>query len=186
MRQTEYQVHELFTKRWSPRAMNSSVTKEELLTILEAARWAPSSYNNQPWRFIYALKGTKDFEKMSGLLFEGNAWAKNAGALVLVISKKTFDMNGKPYNTYSLEAGSAWQNAALQATHMGLSTHGMGGFDYEKARKEYEVPEDFSVEMMFAVGKQTSKEELPEPLREMEAPSNRKPLSEIAFEGKLN
>ena len=185
MRKTNYEINALFLKRWSPRAMSGDVSEEELMRVLEAARWAPSSFNNQPWRFIYGLKKTKEFEKLSSLLFEGNNWALKAGALVLIISKKTFDRNSKPYNTYSLEAGSAWQNAALQATDMGLYAHGMGGFDYEKARKEFGVPEDYNVEMMFAIGKLGDKEELPKELANKEAPSDRKPLNEIVFKGKF-
>ena len=185
-RNPEYKINDIFLKRWSPRAIAGKITKEELLTMLEAGRWAPSSYNNQPWRFIYGLFGTESFEKLSSLLFDGNSWAKSSGALVLVISKKTFDRNGKEYKTHSLEAGSAWQNVALQGIHMNIYTHGMGGFDYEKAREVFSIPKEYSVEMMFAVGKSSSKEDLSENLAEMETPNNRKPLKEIAFEGVFN
>ena len=185
VRKAEYPVDELFLDRWSPRAMSGeALTEEELLTLFEAARWAPSSYNNQPWRMLYARRETEHWPAFLGLLVEGNrAWAKDAAALVLFVSKETFDFNGQPYPTHSFDAGAAWENLALQATLMGLVTHGMQGFDYERARTELRIPEGFRVEAMVADGRPGDPAKLPEKAREREKPSDRKPLSEIICEG---
>src|SRR3954468_20690248 len=179
VRKAEHGVEELFVDRWSPRALSGeSVTEEELLKLFEAARWAPSSYNNQPWRILYARRDTEHWDTFLGLLVEGNrVWAKDAGALVLFVSKETFDFNGQPYPTHSFDTGAAWENLALQATRMGLVTHGMQGFDYERARTELNIPEGFRVEAMIAVGRPGDPAKLPEKVREREKPSDRKPLS---------
>ena len=186
--QAQHPVDELFLDRWSPRAMSGEgVTDEELMTLFEAARWAPSSYNNQPWRILYARRETEQWPVFFGLLVEGNrAWAKAAAALLLFVSKETFDFNGKPYPTHSFDTGAAWENLALQATMLGLVTHGMQGFDYERARSELNIPEGFRVEAMIAVGRPGDPAQLPESLREREGPSGRKALSEITCEGAFN
>jgi nitroreductase len=186
--QAQHPVDELFLDRWSPRAMSGEpLTEEELMTLFEAARWAPSSYNNQPWRILYARRETENWETFLNLLVEGNrAWAKDAAALLLFVSKETFDFNGQPYPTHSFDTGAAWENLALQATMVGLVTHGMQGFDYERARSELNVPEGFRVEAMIAVGRPGDPAQLPEPIRAREAPSGRKPLSEITCEGAFN
>jgi nitroreductase len=186
--QTQNPVDELFLDRWSPRALSGeSVTDEELMTLFEAARWAPSSYNNQPWRILYARRETEQWPVFFNLLVEGNqAWAKDAAALLLFVSKETFDFNGKPYPTHSFDTGAAWENLALQATMLGLVTHGMQGFDYERARTELHIPEGFRVEAMIAVGHPGDPAQLPEKMREREAPSGRKTLSEITCEGAFN
>lgn len=186
-RKATYPIDEQFTKRWSPRAMaGEELSDSELLSLFEAARWAPSSYNNQPWRFMYAKRGTKEWDDFFGLMVEFNqSWTKNASALVVVLSKKTFDFNGKPAQTHSFDTGAAWMSLALQATKQGLITHGMQGFDYDKAKNVLNVPEDYNVEAMIAIGKQADKKLLPKELQEKEEPSDRKPLAEIAWEGKF-
>jgi nitroreductase len=188
MQDAQNPVDELFLDRWSPRAMSGEgLSEEELMTLFEAARWAPSSYNNQPWRILYARRETAQWPAFFGLLVEGNqAWAKDAGVLLLFVSKETFDFNGKPYPTHSFDTGAAWENLALQATKLGLATHGMQGFDYERARTELNIPEGFRVEAMIAVGHPGDPAQLPERLREREAPSGRKSLSEITCEGAFN
>lgn len=184
-RKPEYDVDEIFFNRWSPRAMSGEeISEDELMTLFEAAKWAPSSFNNQPWRFLYARRNTENWLPFFNLLAEFNqAWAKNASALIVITSKKTFEHNGKPARTHSFDAGAAWQNLALQGSARGLGVHGMQGFDYDKAREVLNVPDDCEVEAMVAVGKPGNKEELPEKLREREFPSARKKLSEIVFEG---
>lgn len=186
--ETEHPVDELFLDRWSPRALSGeTVSDEELMTLFEAARWAPSSYNNQPWRILYARRDTEYWGAFFDLLVEGNRnWVKDAAALLLFVSKETFDFNGKPYPTHSFDTGAAWENLALQATMLGLVTHGMQGFDYERARAELNIPEGFRVEAMVAVGRPGDPARLPEKLREREAPSGRKTLSEITCEGAFN
>ena len=185
-RKTEYKADKLFPNRWSPRAMSGAVTKDELMTLFEAARWAPSSYNNQPWRFLYSINGTKNWNKFFNLLVDFNKmWVKNAGALILVISKKTFDHNGELSITHSFDSGAAWQNLALQGSITGLVVHGMQGFDYVKAKTELNIPDEYDVEAMIAVGKSGKKEDLPKEIQEREFPSDRKKISEIAFEGEF-
>jgi len=188
MQDAQYPVDELFLDRWSPRAMSGEgLSDEELMTLFEAARWAPSSYNNQPWRILYARRDTGQWETFFNLLVEGNqSWAKDAAALLLFISKETFDFNGQPYPTHSFDTGAAWENLALQATMLGLVTHGMQGFDYERARAELNIPEGFRVEAMIAAGRPGDPAQLPESLRAREAPSGRKALSEITCEGAFN
>ena len=186
-RKPEYSVGPLFINRWSPRAMSGEETShEEMMSLFEAARWAPSSYNNQPWRFVWARRGTEHWDRLFGLLAEGNkVWAKNAAVLVVVVSKTTFDHNGKPARTHSFDAGAAWENLALQGTAMGLVVHGMQGFSYERAKEVLGVPDDHQVEAMIAVGRPGKVEDLPQELQSREYPSPRKELAEIAFEGKV-
>jgi len=183
----EFKVHDIFTNRWSPRAMSGEGIKdEELMSLFEAAKWAPSSYNNQPWRFIYAKKGGAYWETFFNLLTEGNkVWAKNAAVLILVASKKTFDYNEKPSITHSFDTGAAWENIALEGSINGFVVHGMQGFDYEKAKKDLKITDEYTVEMMIAVGKPGRKKDLPEKLQESEFPSNRKKLKDIVFEGEF-
>ena len=155
------------------------------MTLFEAARWAPSTSNIQPWRFIYALSGTPEFDTLFSFLIPFNQdWVKKAGALVVTISKKTRD-SGKENPTHSFDAGSAWENLALQASEMNLVAHGMAGLDYKLAKEKLAVPDDYNVEMMIAIGRPGKVEDLPEPMREREAPSDRKPLEEIVFKGKF-
>jgi nitroreductase len=162
------------------------LSDEELMALFEAARWAPSSYNNQPWRFIYAKRNTESWNKLFNLLAEGNKiWAKDSAALVVLISRKNFEFNEKPSITHQLDAGAGWENLALEACFRGFVTHGMEGFDYQRARQELGIPENYDVMAMIAIGKRGgSKENLPPKLRDMEFPNNRKPLNEIVMEGK--
>jgi nitroreductase len=184
-READYPVEDLFTDRWSPRAMSGEeISEDDLMTLFEAARWAPSSYNNQPWRILYARRNTRHWQLFLDLLVEGNrVWAKTAAALLLFVSKTTFDFNGQTYPTYSFDTGAAWENLALQGWLKGLVVHGMQGFDYERARTELKIPEGFRVEAMAAVGKPGDVEALPEKLREREIPSGRRRLAETICEG---
>lgn len=186
MRQPEYPIEPLILNRWSPRAMSGeSLTDEELMPLFEAARWAPSSYNAQPWRFIFAKRETEHWKPLFELLVEFNqSWANHAAVLALIISHKVFERNGKPSDTHSFDAGAAWENLALEGSARGLVIHGMQGFDYEKAKSVCNIPDDFQVEVMVAIGKLGKKEDLPEGARQKETPSMRKPLSEIVMEGK--
>jgi nitroreductase len=183
-RKPENNVDEIFINRWSPRAMSGEEIDEAMLmTLFEAARWAPSSNNNQPWRFIYARRNTPCWNTIFGLMNEGNqVWAKNAAVLMVVISKTTFD-SGKPARTHSYDTGAAWVSLALQGSLSNLVVHGMQGFDYDRAKKELQVPDDYQVEAMIAIGKHGNKEDLPDYQQEREFPSARKSISEIAMEG---
>ena len=184
-RKATHPIDPLILNRWSPRAMTGEeIADADLMSLFEAARWAPSSYNNQPWRFLYAKRNTQHWQKFFDLMVEFNqGWAKNASVLVVVVSKKTFDHNSNPSHTHSFDAGAAWENCALEGSRRGLVVHGMEGFDYNKARTVLNVPDDYSVEAMIAIGKRAPKESLPEQMQEREVPSQRKPLNEIIMEG---
>jgi len=184
-RTPQYPVHPIIVNRWSGRAMSGeSVTDQELFSLFEAARWAPSSYNNQSWRFIYAKRDTPSWKTLFNLLVPFNQdWAKNASVLIVAFSKTTFDHNGKPARTHAFDTGAAWENLALQGVSMGLVVHGMEGFDYEKAKKDLKIPDDYEVHAMIVVGKPGKKEDLPPELQERETPSDRKPITQFIFEG---
>jgi nitroreductase len=184
-RKTEYDINDVFLNRYSPRAMSGeAVSKQELMILLEAARWAPSSMNAQPWRFIYTMKGSPDFDLFLPFIFEKNRiWSKNASALIVVISKNNLD-DGSFSIPHSFDTGAACENLALQVTKMGLVSHAMGGIDKNIVKKELEISDDYTVEIMIAIGKPGKIDDLPEALREREKPSDRKALAEISFEGK--
>ena len=184
-RQADHPVGKLFVKRWSPRAMSGEPFSEsEILTLFEAGRWAPSTYNEQEWRFLYARRDTPQWSTFFDLLVEGNqAWCKDAAMLVVILAKKTFTQNGKPNPVHLFDVGAAFENIALQGTVMDLVVHGMQGFDFDKARTDLKVPDDFAVAAMFAAGKPAPVDVLPEKLREREKPTGRKPVSEIICEG---
>ena len=186
-REAPYNINPIFVNRWSPRSMTGEeISHDDLMGLFEAARWAPSSYNNQPWRFIYAKRNTENWDRIYSLMVEGNKiWAKNASVLVVVVSRKDFEYNEKPARTYQFDAGSAWENLALEATSRGLATHAMQGFDYDKAKVDLEVPENFDVMAMIAIGKRGQKESLPSNLQKNEYPTDRKPLQEIVMEGRF-
>ena len=184
-RKADYPIQDYILNRWSPRAMSGEpLSDEEIMTIFEAARWAPSSYNNQPWRFIYAKRDTEHWQTLFDLMGEFNqSWAKNAGVLVVVVSAKNFEYNAKPSVTHAFDTGAAWENLALQTNSMGLVAHGMEGFDYDKAKQVLGVPDDYEVYAMIALGRPGKIEDLPQDLQEKEKPSERKSLDEIIMEG---
>ena len=188
-RKSDYPIHEKFLNRWSPRAFTGEpITQEELLTMLEAARWAASSYNSQPWRFLYALRETAAWERFLNLLVPFNqSWAKDASALVFLISKSTMRSprsgNEVLSPTHSFDAGTASGYFALQASLMGWYVHGMVGFDANRAFEELSVPKGYTVEAVYAVGRIADPAGLPEELRTRDVPSDRRSLGELAFEG---
>ncbi|HEX4696499.1 MAG TPA: nitroreductase family protein [Candidatus Udaeobacter sp.] len=185
IRKADHQIESLLIDRWSPRAMSGEdISREELMRLFEAARWAPSSFNAQQWRALYARRGTEHWQTFFDLLVDANkAWAKNAAVLVVFISRKKFEHDEEPSITHSYDAGAAWENFALQGFHQGLVVHGMQGFDYDRARAELRIPDEFEVEAMAAVGRPGSKESLPENLQARESPNDRRKLSESVFEG---
>lgn len=178
-------VHELIRARWSPRAFSSrEVSTGDLKTILEAARWAASSYNEQPWRFLVARKSDPAaYQKFLNLLVPANqAWAKTAPVLLIMVAKRTFSHTGSP-NLYAVhDTGQALANLFLQATALGLHAHGMAGYDRERARKELGIPDDYDFGAAVALGYLGSPDDLPEQHRKSElAKRTRKPLNEIVF-----
>jgi len=183
----EHKILDLILNRWSPRAMSGeAISNEELMSLFEAARWAPSSFDNQPWRFIYATRDSKHWNTFFNLLGDFNqSWCKNASVLMVVISADNFSLNNKPSRTHSFDTGAAWENLALQGYSQGLVVHGMEGFDYDRAKKELNIPADYTVEAMIAIGKPGPITVLPEALQKREELSDRKKIEEFVFEGEF-
>jgi nitroreductase len=188
-RTADYPIDPLFLQRWSPRSFTGMPIPEyELFTMLEAARWAPSAFNSQPWRFIYARRDTEPWPRLLGLLTESNQlWARNAAVLLILVSKTTVPSRGAeqevPSWSHSLDAGAAWCSLALQAQRSGWAAHGMVGFDKERAAKELGVPKGFRVEIAIAIGQRGDKSLLSEALQAREAPNDRTPMRELVGEG---
>jgi nitroreductase len=185
-------VHELIRARWSPRSFSKrEISNEDLKTVLEAARWAASSFNEQPWRFIVARKSDGPaYEKLLNLLVPFNqAWAKTAPVLIIMAAKKTFSQNGSP-NYYALhDTGAALAHMFLQATALGFHGHGMAGFDRERARTELNIPDDYDVAAAAAFGYLGPPDdlELEERYKAAElAKRQRNPLDQLAFGGSWN
>ena len=185
VRHADHPIETLFLDRWSPRAMSGEpISEAELLILFEAAHWAPSSGNSQPWRFLYARRDTEHWPLFFDLLVEGNrTWCHKAAALIVFISRTTHAESGRQLVTHSYDTGSAWMSLALQGWMRGLVVHGMAGFDYARARTTLAVPDDFSVEAMAAVGRPGPKEDLAPQHLQREFPSPRKPVAELVFAG---
>ncbi|MEE9218289.1 MAG: nitroreductase family protein [Acidobacteriota bacterium] len=186
-RVAEAAVDPMFLERWSPRAFSSKPIPEETLrSLFEAARWAPSCYGEQPWLFLYAAK-KEDLDLFRGLLVEGNrVWADRAPVLAFVFARRAFSRNDKPNRWAAFDAGAAWMSLALQARKVGLYTHGMGGFHEDKVYLTLNVPkEKYQAMAGIAIGYAGEPAELPSELREIEKPNSRKPLPQMAIEGRL-
>lgn len=184
-RQADHPIDPIFTKRWSPRSFEDKEVSDEVLkSLFEAARWAPSSANVQPWRFVYA-KTAEDRERFLSFLNDGNKiWCKYAPVLAVIIGQKKWKVGGKDINpTFQFDTGTAWGYLALEAAHQGLFAHGMGGFSREKVKEELKISDEFEVIAMVAIGYHGKKENLPEGLQEREVPSGRKKVEEFAMEG---
>ncbi len=183
----EFDCSDMFVTRWSPRALtHENVNKDILMKLFEAARWAPSSYNEQPWRIIYALNGEKGWSEIYESMVEFNqSWTKTAGALLVICSTKTFSKNNKENRHNGFDAGSAWMSIALEAQKLGLYAHGMAGFDTEKIRKSFSIPNDVEIYALVAIGGLGKKEDLPSEMQEQEILSSRKKVEDFAFEGEF-
>jgi len=178
----------LFVERWSPRAFDGSdLPQEDLDVMLEAASWAASAFNYQPWRFPYAHRADGEVfaSFLSALVPFNQSWAKDASALVFAVSDEAMrgESGARPNHSHSFDTGAAWANLALQATALGYHTHGMTGLDFDRAAEVLNLPEGFRVEAAIAIGRQAPAETLPEGLREREVPTPRKPLGEFAWSG---
>ncbi len=188
VRRAEFPIDPQFVGRWSPRAFDgTALAPADLMCLFEAARWAPSAFNVQPWRFLYATRDDEQWQRFLGLLVPFNqSWARNAGALIIVLSDSlTTDPDGglKQSHSNSFDAGAAWGNLALQAYRMGLHSHAMTGIDLDAVRNTLSVPERYRVECSIAVGRIGNATTLPESLRGREMPSGRRTVAEIAFAG---
>jgi|SRR5579883_249503 len=185
-RNSDFLIDPMFLDRWSPRAFgDDKISENELFTLLEAARWAPSAFNTQPWHFIYARRATPAFDRLLNLLIEFNrSWAKRAAALIVIVSEKAPGPDKSVHShSHSFDAGAAWGFLALQALRLGWHTHGMTGIDFTRAAKELAVPDTHRLEAALAIGRLGDKSLLPEKLRAREEPSQRKPLAAIISEG---
>ena len=182
----DHAIHELLARRWSPRAFSDRpVEIEKLQRLFEAARWAPSSNNAQPWRFVFSKKEEgMDYDRLLGCLLEGNKkWAHRAPVLMLSVAKLTFD-DGTPNRHAWHDVGLATENLFLQATAMGLAMHPMAGFHIDKARTEVKIPSDFEPVAMIALGYPGDLSFLPEYLRERELkPRSRDASATFVFSG---
>lgn len=182
-------IHDLITKRWSCRAFdaNKPVSHDQVISLVEAARWAPSCFGDEPWRFIVwnRNRDATAWQKAFDCLVEWNQnWVKNAPVLALVVANSIFRKNGKPNAWGQYDSGAAAENFCLQAVSLGLMAHQMGGFDADRIRREFGVPEQFSCMAMIAVGYQGEETVLNDELKELElAPRERTPLGEHFFEG---
>jgi nitroreductase len=187
-RKADHPIEAQFIDRWSQRAFSGEPIPDSVLfTVLEAARWAPSGGNAQPWRFIYSRKGSPSWDTFVAFLKPGNQrWAPQASALILIVSQ-THKLRGVVVKaeSHSFDAGAAWAHLALQAHALGWSTRAIGGFEKDQARQALGVPDDYALEAVVALGRPDSdaKAKLPQELQEREFPSPRLPLQELAFEG---
>ncbi|MNI18863.1 malonic semialdehyde reductase [compost metagenome] len=183
-RQADHAVHPIFINRWSPRAYSNQLVSDDVLhTVLEAARWAPSSNNIQPWRFIIA-KTEEQLKIFQSFINPNNRlWSDHAPILIVLASNK-LNANGGPNGAHAFDTGAAWGSLALQASLLGLITHAIGGFDREQARTLLNVPDELELHAVIALGYRGDKESLPEALQEREKPNGRKPISESIWEFK--
>ncbi len=188
-RTPHHPVEPIFLSRWSPRSYDASAMPEQdLLTILEAGRWAPSAYNVQPWRFLYAHRQDAHWSTFISLLDPFNQqWAAEASALIFLVSDTVMPGDEtrpdavSQYNSF--DSGAAWAQIALQATALGYAAHAMAGLAFDRASEVLELPDRFKVEIGIAIGRQTDANRLPEDLQTREAPSDRMPLEQISFSG---
>lgn len=177
-------VDDVFPGRWSPRSfVKTPIPAEDLAIVLDAARWAPSAYNEQPWRIITSTDAT--FDTFLNLLVDPNQkWAKNASVIGFMVAKKTFTHNGQPNDWAVFDCGSAWMSLTLQARKLGLYTHGMAGIKKDEIYTAFGIDKaEFEVVAGFTIGILDARENLGKPYVDWEGPSPRKPLDEIWKQG---
>jgi nitroreductase len=186
---TKAKIDTTIAARWSPRAFddNKSVTQEQIIALLEAARWAPSCFGDEPWRFVVFDKvaDKASWQSAFDCLAETNqTWVKNTSLLILVCADSLFGHNQKPNRWGQYDTGAAAENLCLEAASMGLAAHQMGGFNADAAREKFNIPEQYTLMAMIAVGYQADVNQLSEELKERElAPRKRKELGELFFSG---
>jgi nitroreductase len=191
-RTTAHPIDPEFVHRWSPRAFGpEAIDEATLYTLFEAARWAPSGSNSQPWRFVYALRDSAEWPQFLGLLNERNQlWAGRAAALVLVISKTTRVREGETQpsrlRSHSFDTGAAWLSLALQGLRLGWRTRAIGGYERERAREALAVPPGYEPEVFIAIGRQADSNALPADLKKREQPNGRLPLSALVARGSFH
>lgn len=184
---TQEPIHDIIANRWSPRAYDATkaVTQSQMISLLEAARWAPSCFGDEPWRFIVWDKNQDAvaWQKALDCIVPGNqTWAQDAPVYILVCADSLFGHNQKPNRFAQYDTGAATENLCLQATSMGLIVHQMGGYEVEKARESFAIPDQYQPMAMLAIGYMADVNSLPEDIKEREtAPRKRKPLGELFF-----
>jgi nitroreductase len=185
-RTADHPIDPIFLARWSPRAMDATaITHDELARLFEASRGAPSASNLQPWRFVYAVRETPEFQRMFDLLTEGNRiWCARAGALIAVCSRVT-DPQGQVSASHAFDTGAAWMALALQASQMGLVAHAMGGFHRAMAPSVLGLPPEHEVHCLVAVGHRGDPTQLPPHLRAREHPNGRNPIGAFVHRGRF-
>lgn len=182
LRQAEYDIDPVYLNRWSPRSfLDKDVPEDVLFSLFEAARWAPSAYNLQPWRFVIA-RTPADRETFHSFIHEYNlAWCKTAPVFALMLSHKVSERGDNA--SHAFDAGAAWGFLALEAVRKGLATHPMTGIDFEKAREMLRIPEEYAIQALIAIGYQGPRDRLPSALQEREQPSQRRPVQSFVYEG---
>jgi nitroreductase len=178
----KYDIMQEIKDRWSPRAFSEEkISKDDLNAILEAASYAPSCFNEQPWRFVLADE-EKSLAKMRSILYSSNLqWAQKAPVLLLIIAKKTFSLNNENNFWHMFDTGTAWGFLSLEAQKRGIMTHAMGGFSMSKARKLFKIPEDYEIITVVAIGRYGDISQLGDDLKQREHPDTRKDVSELIF-----
>jgi len=186
-RNPDAEIDSMFIDRWSPRAFKTvPLTQAQIDSLFEAARWAPSCFNEQPWLFIYAANEADRVRFIPALVEKNQVWAENASLLIFLLCRRNFSHNDKENRHAPFDAGAAWMSVALQARKLGLYAHAMAGFSREKAYEILNVPaEEYDVMAAIAVGYRAEPNNLPEPVAAAEKPSNRKEREEVAREVSL-
>lgn len=190
-RQADHDILPIFTERWSPRSFTDEAMPDDVLHVLfEAARWAPSAFNSQPWRFVHARRGGPDWDLFVSLLNPYNQeWARHAAVLVYVLSAPTYIPDGKtdarPTTNRSFDCGTAWGYLALQAHALGWAAHGMAGIETDRIPAALNAPEGFQAEIAIAIGRLGPIENLSESFQKKEFPSQRRPAADFAFAGRF-
>jgi nitroreductase len=185
-RTAEHLIEPLILNRWSARAMSGEpLPAGTLEKLLEAARWAPSANNRQPWRFVYAHTGTPEFQAFFELLAEGNRPLCQRASAFVVLASRSVSEDGKPMGTHAFDAGAAWMAFALQGSALGLVVHAMAGFDFPAAAKLIALPPNHEVRCMIAVGLPGDINALPPQYQAREKPSDRNPVASFAFAGRF-
>jgi len=187
---TSAPIHDLIAARWSPRALDQDtpVSRQQITALLEAARWAPSCFGDQPWRYLVwdRFADEAEWQQAFECLAEGNrAWVRKCPLLLAAVADSVFGRNGKPNRWAQYDTGAASENLCLQATAMGLAAHQMGGFDKTRLAEIFQIPERFTPMAMIAVGVPAAPDTLPKEFRDGEtAPRERRALSDLAFDGR--
>ena len=186
---TRYPINQLLASRWSGRVYDPEkhLSREQLITLAEAARWSPSCFGDEPWRYLFCDRIVNQYvwQKAFECLSEGNQeWAVNAPLLIIISSDSIFERNEKPNRWGSYDTGASAMSLCIQATDMGLMAHQMGGFDSEKVRQSFKMPERFTPMAMMTIGYQVEKQNIPDEMKERElAERKRKPLGDCFFDG---